>query len=77
LPNGKFNLTVGKSSPFPNDGRESALGRLADYLAGFATSRIKWHGQHSLILLAIVGQITRAHVHVGTPTFVKPTNANT
>ena len=37
----KFDLTVGKLSPLLDDWQESALWRLADNFAGFATSGVE------------------------------------
>jgi hypothetical protein len=45
MPDGKFDLTVGKLSPFLNDSHEAATGRLSDNLAGFASSGVNGQGK--------------------------------
>jgi hypothetical protein len=41
MPDRKFDLTVGKLSPFLNDGQEAAVRRLADNFSSFAASGVE------------------------------------
>lgn len=69
MPDGKFDLTVGKLSPLLNDWQQATPWRLTDNLAGFTTSRV--NGQRKYLNLMrvrhLVCQITRTNKHVGTP----------